>query len=69
MSLRLTIAILVVASLDVWAIRKIFSGQGSRKEKWFWTATVALLPILGLMVWSLVGPRINKPDMYDEAPP
>jgi len=69
MSMRLLIAMLVVAGLDAWAIRKIFSGQGSRQEKWAWTTVIVLLPIIGLIAWSLFGPRINKPDMYKGAPP
>lgn len=60
---------LIVLALDIWAIYKIIGGQGSTAAKAGWIAVVLLLPILGLIIWALLGPDVRKPPMYEKEPP
>ena len=45
---------------DVWAILKIFKSSASDGKKALWIAIVLVLPVLGLIIWYLVGP--GRPD-------
>ena len=42
---------------DVWAIMNIFQSAASNGKKLLWTVVVILLPVLGLILWFLLGPR------------
>ncbi len=60
---------LIVLALDLWAILKTLRGQGTAVAKAGWVAVIVLLPVLGLILWALLGPAIRKPDLYDKEPP
>lgn len=42
---------------DIWAIINIFQSSASNGKKLIWTVAVVLLPLLGLILWFLLGPR------------
>ncbi len=42
---------------DVWAIINIVQSHVSTGAKVIWVVVILLLPLLGLIVWLLVGPR------------
>ena len=42
---------------DVWAIINIFQSSVSNEKKLLWIIVVALLPLLGLILWYFLGPR------------
>jgi Phospholipase_D-nuclease N-terminal len=42
---------------DIWAILNIFQSSVSNEKKLLWILVVALLPLLGLILWYLLGPR------------
>ena len=42
---------------DVWAIINIFQSSASNEKKLIWIVAVALLPLLGLILWYFLGPR------------
>jgi succinate dehydrogenase/fumarate reductase cytochrome b subunit len=48
---------LVILILDVWAIVNIFQSTASTGAKVLWTVLVIVLPILGLIIWFLAGPK------------
>jgi hypothetical protein len=48
------IAILIA---DVWAIVNIFQSSATTGKKVLWIVLVLLLPVLGLILWFLLGPR------------
>ncbi|MCB1926343.1 MAG: PLDc N-terminal domain-containing protein [Gammaproteobacteria bacterium] len=50
---------LIVLALDVWAIIKIFDSGASTASRPLWTLLILLLPILGLIIWSLFGLRVG----------
>lgn len=62
--LLLAAALLVV---DAWAIWLTFRAEASRRERWLWSGIILLCPIIGCVLWFLLGP---KPDLVErpEAP-
>lgn len=42
---------------DIWAIINIFQSSASNEKKLIWIVAVALLPLLGLVLWFFLGPR------------
>lgn len=50
---------LIILALDIWAIINVLkSGVGSG-PKILWILLILLLPVLGLIIWAIAGPRGN----------
>jgi hypothetical protein len=45
---------------DVWAIISIFQSSASNEKKALWIVLVVLLPVVGLILWFFLGPRVGK---------
>lgn len=50
---------LVIFALDIWAIINVVRSQADTLKKVLWVALIALLPVLGLIIWAVAGPRGN----------
>lgn len=61
--------VLVLLGLDGWAIYKTAVSDASRSRKIGWSVVILLLPLVGLVVWSLAGPKVPKPAVYEHEPP
>ncbi|MFV2089479.1 MAG: PLDc N-terminal domain-containing protein [Pseudomonadales bacterium] len=48
---------LIVLILDVYAIIKVISSRASVGSKVLWTVLIVLLPIAGVILWFLFGPK------------
>lgn len=48
---------LIILILDVWAIIRILGSGASTGAKVLWIVIILLLPVLGLILWLLFGPR------------
>jgi hypothetical protein len=48
---------LLILAGDIWAIMNIFQSGASNEKKLLWTLVVILLPVLGLILWFVLGPR------------
>ncbi len=48
---------LLVLIADVWAIVNVFSSNASVGAKVLWSVLILLLPVIGLLIWLLAGPR------------
>lgn len=48
---------LIVLVLDLWAIVNIFQSSASTGSKVLWIAVVLILPVIGLILWFLLGPK------------
>ena len=48
---------LVILIADIWAIVKTFERPGAAGTKVFWIVLILLLPVLGLVIWLIAGPR------------
>ena len=51
---------LLIFAGDVWAIINIFQSSASNEKKLIWILAVVILPLLGLILWFLLGPRDRK---------
>lgn len=48
---------LVILALDVWAIIHIVQSGTSTGKKVLWVVLILLLPLVGFLIWLLLGPR------------
>lgn len=48
---------LIILVLDVYAIVKIVGSGAGTGSKVLWIVVILLLPILGLVLWALFGPK------------
>lgn len=48
---------LIILIADVWAIIKTVQSPATTGVKVIWTVVILLLPVLGLLIWLLAGPR------------
>jgi hypothetical protein len=51
---------LLILAGDIWAILNIFQSAAPNVKKLLWTLVVLLLPVLGLILWFLLGPRGSR---------
>ena len=48
-----------IFALDVWAIASIINTNAATSTKIIWILLVAILPVVGLIIWWLAGPKAN----------
>jgi len=48
---------LIVLVLDIWAIVKTLGSTVSTGTKVFWVLLILILPVLGLILWLILGPK------------
>jgi hypothetical protein len=48
---------LIVLIADIWAIVKTVGSSASTGGKVFWIVLILILPVLGLIIWLVAGPR------------
>lgn len=48
---------LIILVLDVWAIVKVVQSGSGTGSKVLWIVLILLLPLLGLILWALLGPK------------
>lgn len=51
---------LILLALDIWAIVSIVGSGASTGGKVLWVLVVLLLPLVGLILWLLFGPRASR---------
>jgi hypothetical protein len=51
---------LLILAGDIWAIVNILQSSASNEKKMLWIIVVVLLPLLGLILWFILGPRDGK---------
>lgn len=47
---------LIILALDIWAIVNIIKSGAPDTNKILWVVIVILLPLVGLILWFLMGP-------------
>ncbi|QTN45203.1 PLDc N-terminal domain-containing protein [Ectopseudomonas mendocina] len=50
---------LVILALDIWAIINVIKSSAETGIKVLWILLIVLLPVIGLIIWALMGPRGN----------
>ena len=48
---------LVILALDIWAILNVVKSNSEVGKKVLWVLLILFLPVLGLIIWALAGPR------------
>ncbi|MGM0516099.1 MAG: PLDc N-terminal domain-containing protein [Pseudomonadota bacterium] len=48
---------LIILILDIYAIIKVVQSGASAGMKAIWIVVILLLPIIGLIIWALFGPK------------
>jgi hypothetical protein len=51
---------ILILIADIWAIINIVQSAASTERKVLWTVLVVLLPVLGLIIWLIAGPRTGR---------
>ena len=46
---------LIILALDIWAIVQILQRRGPTDKKILWILVILLLPVIGLVLWLLIG--------------
>jgi len=47
----------IVLLVDLWAIANVWHTTKSSGTKTGWTVLILVLPVIGLIVWGIAGPR------------
>lgn len=47
----------IIFVLDVWAIASVINTKETTGTKVLWIALIAILPVLGLIIWYIAGPK------------
>jgi len=50
---------LIILALDIWAILNVIKSGREAGVKVLWILLIALLPVIGLVIWAIAGPRGN----------
>ena len=48
---------LLILAADIWAIVSVVQSAASTGKKVLWILLILILPVLGLILWFLLGPR------------
>ena len=51
---------LLILIADIWAIVNVFQSSATTGKKVLWIALILLLPVVGLILWLLLGPRSGR---------
>ena len=50
---------LIILALDIWAIINVLKSNAETGKKILWVLLIVLLPVLGMIIWAILGPRGN----------
>lgn len=50
---------LIIFALDIWAIINVVRSGAELPMKIIWILVIVILPVLGLIIWAIAGPRGN----------
>ncbi|PCR93036.1 hypothetical protein CP336_28775 [Pseudomonas fluorescens] len=50
---------LIVFALDIWAVINVLKSGAETGMKILWVLLIIFLPVLGLIIWAIAGPRGN----------
>ena len=50
---------LIILALDIWAIINVLKSGAETGVKILWVLLIIFLPVLGLVIWAIAGPRGN----------
>jgi hypothetical protein len=51
------VSAVIVLLLDLWVLASVWRSTKSSGTKLGWTALIVILPLAGLVIWGVAGPR------------
>ena len=51
---------LIILIADIWAIVKTLGSPSSAGSKALWIVLILILPVVGLIIWLVAGPRTRQ---------
>ena len=51
---------ILILAADIWAILNVVGSNSGTGSKVIWILLILLLPLLGLIIWLVAGPRGSK---------
>jgi hypothetical protein len=48
---------LIILFLDIWAVVSVWRSDRADGAKAGWTLLILILPLVGLVIWGIAGPR------------
>ena len=51
---------LIILVADIWAIVNVFQSRTTTGKKVLWIVLILVLPVIGLILWFLAGPKSGK---------
>lgn len=51
---------LIILALDIWGIINVIGSGSGTGAKILWILLILVLPVIGLIVWFMVGPRSSR---------
>jgi hypothetical protein len=48
---------LIILALDIWGIINVIGSNATTGTKVLWILLILVLPVIGLIVWLMAGPR------------
>lgn len=51
---------LIILALDIWGIINVLGSGATIGMKLFWVLLIVILPVVGLIIWFMAGPRSSK---------
>lgn len=51
---------LIILALDIWAIINVVGSGTSTGKKVLWVLLILFLPVIGLIIWAIAGPRSSR---------
>ena len=55
-----TLLAIIVLAADAWAIISVLGSATEFGNKFIWVMVILFLPVLGLLLWLLMGPRPRR---------
>ena len=52
-----TIVTILIVLMDIWVITSVFRSEKPSGTKMMWAVLVIVLPVVGVVIWALMGPR------------
>ncbi|MBV6824649.1 PLD nuclease N-terminal domain-containing protein [Pseudomonas sp. PD9R] len=47
----------VLLLIELWAINRVRKSEGKASTKGVWMVVIVFVPLIGLILWALVGPK------------
>ncbi|MFJ5300927.1 PLD nuclease N-terminal domain-containing protein [Pseudomonas sp. NPDC088368] len=57
MSLLAYVLVPIIVLLDLWVIASVWRTTKSANTKMGWVLLVLILPVIGVVIWGIAGPR------------